>query len=429
MKKNLVLSLVSFLISFFLFSCSKDENKISTTGILKGTVTDFSNNQTLANVRITVYDATTNAPTAYSTVSNSNGAYSIQLLPGTYYLKLSKQGCVDIPEQGISPATLTVELDKETIGDYQMHPSSVTNGGYISGKVTSGGKALAGVMVVASDSLSGYSSVSGSDGVYYIYNIPAGNYKVKGYLANYNSTEADVTVTANTESSGKDITLTSGATGSLSGMVSFLATNNGEVDVTLAHPITKETIPGLVTKTVGGIYTLNYIPNGVYTAKASYNNDGYVVDPDWIIKNGEPTVTINNNKVTMNFSVTGAVRLNSPTNDSTTTKPIEITETSPTFSWTAYSSTNDYVIEVSDISGKIIWGGFTKSGSTITKNIVIPKNQLSIVFNADGKAKSSLIKGMPYRWKIYASKDDTKETNGWKLISVSEEQRGLFIIK
>lgn len=417
------------LLSIFLVSCSKDEDKTPTTGTLKGTVTDYVTGSTIGNVKIYVFDATTNAPTEYSALSNSDGVYSIQLKPGTYFLKLSKQGYIDIPAQGSSPVSVTVELGKEISTNYQMRQSTVSNGGFITGKITSGGKVLAGAMVVASGTGLGYSSVSGLDGNYYIYNVPEGTYKLKAYLADYNSNELDVTVIANSGSTDKNVELISGASGALSGTISFLATNNGEVDVTLTHPITKETIPGLASKTIGGAYSISKIPNGEYIARATYNNDGYVIDPDWILKNGEPTITISNNSLSLDFSVTGAIKITSPISDSATAKPVEIIETSPTFSWTAYSSTNDYIIEVSDINGNIIWGGFSKNGNTITKNIVIPKNQLSIAFNSDGKAITTLKKGSIYQWKIYASKDDAKETNGWKLISVSEEQRGLFLIK
>jgi hypothetical protein len=398
-------------------------------GSLKGTVTDNSNNQAISNVRIIVYDANTNAPTGNAILSGSDGTYQIQLSPGTYYLNLSKQGYNGIPAAGITPVSITVELGKETINNFQLQTSSVTNGGSISGKVTSGGNALAGALVIAGNGTNGYSSVTGTDGTYSIYNVPAGTYQVQGFLSNYNSTTLSASVTASTESTGNDITMTSGATGSVAGAVTFLATNNGEVDVTLTNVLTKQTIPGLVTKTVGGVYSIAKVPNGTYIIRASYSNDNYVVDPDWILKNGEPTVTISGNTVTQNFSVTGAVRLVSPTNDSTTTKPIEVTGSTPTFTWVAYSSTSDYVIEVSDINGNIIWGGFTKNGATITKNISIPKSQLSIVFNSDGIATSTLKSQNTYRWRIYSSKDDVSSSTGWKLISVSEEQRGLFIIK
>lgn len=423
------LSLVLAFISIFWLSCSKDDVKVTTTGTLKGVVTSLADNKALANVRVVLFDATTNAPTNYSALTGNDGSYSFELKPGAYYLKLSSQGYIDIPVQGTTPVTVTVELGKETVGNYQMQQSTVANGGFITGTVTSGGKAVAGVMVVASDATSGYSTVSDVNGNYFIYNIPAGSYKVKGFVMDYNSNEIDANVTSGTETSGKNIDLTSGATGSLTGTVSFLATNNGEVDVTLTHPQTKETIPGLATKTSAGTYSLSKIPNGIYIARATFKNDGYVIDPDWILKNGEPTVTVDNNSLSLNFSVTGAVKIISPASDSATAKPIEIADVNPTFSWTAYSSVSDYVIEVSDVNGNVIWGGFTKSGATITKNIVIPKSQYSIVYNSDGKATAALKKGTIYRWKIYASKDDSKEASGWKLISVSEDQRGLFIIK
>lgn len=428
MRTRMNLLLLWIAMTTIVLSCKKSDNGTPTTGTVKGTVTDISNSQAIANVRIVVYNANTNAPTGSSILTGSDGTFQIQLSAGTYYLNLSKQGYNGIPAPSISPVSFTVELGKDVANNYQMQPSSVANGGSISGKATSGGIPLAGVLVVAGNGTNGYSSITGTDGSYSIFNVPAGTYQVQGFLSNYNSASLNVSVTASTESSGKDLTLTSGATGIVSGAVTFLATNNGEVDVTLTNPLTKETVPGLVTKTSGGNYSITKVPDGTYIVRASYANDGYVVDPDWILKNGEPQVTIAGNTVSQNFSVTGAVKLVSPTNDSTTTVPVGVTGTTPTFTWQAYSGTSDYVIEVSDINGNVIWGGFTKSSTTITKNISIPKGQLSIVFNADGKATTTLKSKNTYRWRIYSSKDDNTSSTGWKLISDSEEQMGLFTI-
>jgi len=60
--------------------------------------------------------------------------------------------------------------------------------------------------------------------------------------------------------------------------------------------------------------------------------------------------------------------------------------------------------------------------------VLLPKTQTSIRFNADSTATESLVPGRTYRWKVYVSKDDAKEPLGWKLISVSEDQRGLIKI-
>ena len=428
MKKSTFFSLLMVLV-VVTFSCKKSNDNSPTTGTIKGTITDIASTQGIANVRIIAFNANTNEPSGNSVTTGNDGSYQIQLDPGTYYLNLSKQGYNGIPAPGTTPVSITIETGKETAGNFQMTASSVTNGGTISGKVTTGNNALAGVLVVANNGTSGYSSVSGTDGSFYIYNVPAGSYQIKGFLSNYASVSVNASVTAGNESSNNNLALTNGVTGSVTGSVTFLATNNGEVDVTLTNPFTKETIPGLVTKTQGGIYTIAKVPDGTYIVKASFANDGYVVDPDWILRNGDPTVTISGNNASQNFSVTGAVKLISPTNDSTTTVPIQITGTTPTFSWTAYSSVSDYVIEVSDINGNVLWGGFTKSVSTITKNIIIPKSQLSIVYNSDSKAVSALKSNVVYRWRIYASKDDNSSPTGWKLISVSEEQRGLFMIK
>lgn len=427
--RNVLYLIVMYLMASTAFiSCKKDSDDAPTQGTLKGMVTNTSS-QGVSNARIVVYDANTNAPVGSGAQTASDGAFSIMLDPGSYYLSLSKQGYNSIPAAGTSPVSVTIEVGKETVSNYQMQASSVVNGGSISGKVTSGGSALAGVLVVASEGANGYSSVTDINGNYYIYNVPAGMYQLKGFLSKYNSPSLSITLAASSESSGNNLAMTSGATGSISGAVSFLATNNGEVDVTLTNPLTKETIPGLVTKTQGGEYSISNIPDGVYIVRASFANDNYVVDPDWIIKNGEPMVTVAANTNTQNFSVTGAMKLTSPTNDSASVKPAEVTGAAPTFTWQAYSSTSDYVIEVSDINGNIIWGGFTNNGGTITKNIIIPKNQLSIVFNSDNKASTTLKTNTVYRWRIYASKDDSSSSTGWKLISVSEEQRGLFVIK
>ncbi|HEY0635412.1 MAG TPA: carboxypeptidase regulatory-like domain-containing protein, partial [Gammaproteobacteria bacterium] len=77
----------------------------------------------------------------------------------------------------------------------------------------------------------------------------------------------------------------------------------------------------------------------------------------------------------------------------------------------------------------VIWGGFSGSYDATLKNIVIPAAETSIVFNTDYTATSALLPGHVYRWRIYASKDDVKEATGWKLISVSEDQQGLFKIE
>ena len=284
---------------------------------------------------------------------------------------------------------------------------------------------------MASSGGDAYSSVSDNEGNYEIFNLPAGSFEVSAYKSAYTaSAAANATVSSDAETMGIDIAMTAGAGGSVVGQVQSLSIENREVDVALVHPITRETIPGLTVMTSGGNYTISDVPAGTYIARASFRNDGRVMDPDNIAKFGEPEVTVNNDQIDQPFAVTGAVTLSSPTNDTTTTIPLEIGSTTPTFSWVAYASSSDYVIEVIDAaSGEVVWGGFSGTGDATTKNITIPSGTLSIAYNSDGNASvATLVPGKVYRWRVYASKNSQQSATGWDLISVSEDQQGLIRI-
>lgn len=416
--------LVATITSFF-FSCNNKDEPVP-TGVVKGIVTDGTNSAAIAEVRIVLFDANTNEPTDNVTVTDAEGSYSFNVPGGSYFIKLSKQSYFSVPTQGISALPFTVTNGQELDNPVQMFPNTAANIGWISGKLSSSDAAISGCLVVATDGTNGYSTISDKEGNYVIYNVPSASYSVKAWKSGINSSEVNAAVTTNTETANVDLTLsaTSGAT--VSGAITFLATTNIEVDVALIHPETLETIPGLSTMTSAANYSMNQVPDGTYLARATYANDGVVMDPDWIVKNGEPFVTVSGGAATRDFSVTGAVTVVSPTNEASSTIPV-LSTSLPTFTWEAYPSTSDYVIEVMDAGSKVIWGGF--SNDWTVKNIVIPSAQNSIQFNSDGNATEDLQSGKVYRWRIYASKDNAQATTGWELISVSEDQMGLIIIE
>ncbi len=419
MKKFFILSLFTCLA---IVACKKNDSN-PTNGTLEGIIANIQGTS-LAGADIEIFNAVDNSPTSYSTSSGADGKYSISITAGTYLIKISKQGYNSVPPVGVSAVPVVVTAGMKTIASYQMAASTVSNAGYVTGRILVGLTPKSGVLTIISGNGSTYSGTTNSNGNFTIYNIPAGSYSVKGYLASYNSSSVNISVTQNTKATTADIVLSSGATGVVSGNVSFLATSNIEVDVSLIIPGTNSTIPGLTVKTSGGNYSMSGVPNGIFIARASWANDNKVVDPDWIIKSGEPIVTINSNSVSLNFSLTGAVSLVSPTNAITTTVPVIVTTIAPVFTWNAYSSTDNYVIEVMDMNGTIVWGGI--SGTPLTRKVMVAKTLTTATYNFDGTGQA-LQNGRIYRWRIYASKDDT--SLGWKLISASEEQMGLFTIK
>lgn len=405
-----------------LWGCGKEDEPVI-TGLVSGKVTDANTDAVLEGVRIIVFESNENAPVT-SLTSDAEGMYSAELPGGSYYLKLYRNGYKQVPPKGMSPLPFTVTVGAELSKSFEMNPSQVQNGGYIKGKVSEGAAGVPGVLVVAEKDGQGYSAITDAAGDFYIYNLPADSYVVKGWLAGYSSEEQTVSITSSAESI-QNLELTKGAAGSVTGTLSFLATDAVEVDVTLVHPATGEAIPGLLTKSAQD-FSLTNVPDGTYLARASYQNDARVVDPDWIIKFGEPVVTISGAEVNRNFSLTNAVSLSAPTNAPETTEPFMLTTATPEFSWVPYSSSSDYVIEVSDANGNVIWGGFREGASGIEKVVSVPSSQTSVIYNFDGSATSELLPGKVYRWRVYASKNDTKEASGWKLISVSEDQRGLI---
>jgi hypothetical protein len=433
MKTRLISCLFGFaLLNGILLNCSKDDPEPS-TGKLQGNVSDIETNGGLADVSIIIFNADDNSPAGTTLKTDGSGSFAVNLAPGNYFLKFYKQGYEPVPPPGMEAVSFTVERGVTTDQSAEMTLSEVLNGGYISGKITSGSSGLGGVLVVAEDPVNqrAFSSATDEDGNYVIYNVPQGSYSVNGYRSGYSSAVVTASVSANTEAKNVNVTLTAGASGKMTGTIRNLATDNKDVDVTLVHPLTKETIPGLTTTSVNLAYTIENIPDGTFIARATFKNDDRVVDPDRIAKFGEPEISVSNgSNVELTFDVTGSIKVTSPTNEFISNKPVDVNSVTPTFEWIAYSSTSDYVIEVIDAStGAVVWGGFDKTGASPTKNILIPSSQKSIVFNADGSANiTELVPGRIYRWRVFASKNDQNSPTGWTLISASEDQLGLIKI-
>ena len=440
-RKNVsgLLSTIAFLFIVFAFSdCSKDDPKPATTGKISGKVTDLNSSASLSEVTIIAFDASNNSPVS-TTKTNSSGDYTFNVAEGNYFLKFYKQGYEPVPPQGMQPVPFAVTVGQTTTQSAQMSPSAITNAGYISGKVSVGATGKSGVLIIAEGNGAAYSAVSDKDGNYTIFNVSAASYEVKGYLAEYSSTSASATVTANTAINNINVILTQGATGQVAGTFKVIsqttiATPPTTMDISLVHPITRETIPGLsqnVPYSSSLSYSFTKVPDGTYIVRATYANDYIVIDPDYITKFGDYKVTISGgtpSPTSVDIVSTSAVILSSPTNAMTSTVPVETT-TTPTFQWAAYASTSDYVIEVTDAStGTVVWGGFANSGGTVSKKITIPSNTTSIAYNSDGKAIAQLVVGKTYRWRVYASKNNV-QSGSWNLIAASEDQVGLVKIK
>lgn len=406
--------------------CSSDEGPVlPTTGVLQGTVTDLQGGQPVAGARVLIAVAATNSPLGAIT-TGTDGVYAVELTPDAYTVKLSCQGFDPVPPDGIDPLPVTVRAGETTSHSLEMAKALETNTGAIGGRVTKEGAGVAGILVAAESETVGYSTLTDGLGYYWIYNVPTDSFRVKAQRIGMVSSARPVFVQPAVIIGDVDLSVSEAGMGAVEGHVSFLATTNAEVEITLLNPLSGDPIPGLTSATLGQNFLIRSVPPGRYLARASYRNDGKVMDPDWIVKNGYPYVNVGIDTVARDFSVTGAVELVSPTNESVSIYPVEVRGTRPVFSWVPYSSADNYVIEVTDQSGRVLWGGFEDGWRS--RRVVIPKTSTSVLYDADSTAKEPLQVGRVYRWRIYASKDDIREATGWKLVSVSEEQRGIIRI-
>ena len=357
--------------------------------------------------------------------SGSDGiAEFTNLTEGSYYVRIAAQGYKELPIGNVSPVPFPIlkyEVSQQTFYMDTLQGTFGTIDGYVD-------PAQAGFLVVASSAVNGdLHSYSGPDGYFAIFNVPFDAYWVYAVKSGYNAADtAYVNLTSGAPDANVQLAMSQTSGSTLTGMVTFLAVENGIVDVSLLDKNALSVVSGLTTTiNTDRNYTLNNIPNGEYTAWASYKNDGYVMDPDWIFKNpGALDVSISSQStLELDFSVTGAISIVSPTNPDDEIIPALADSIDPLFVWNPYPQAKEYIIEVKDMNGNIVWGGFDENG--IIRHAQIPRTYSSIRFNFDGSATAELQSGQVYQWKIYA--DDDILPNVQTLLSSSEDLKGLFI--
>ena len=431
MKSLYILGLGVLGMTLGLGGCAKKSTEPAPdyTAKITGKILRAEDSASISSANVLLYDANTNVSVNRMS-SDGTGDFSFEVPAGDYYLVVAAQGRISFPPTGGKPLPFHADSSRSYVRNvYLDKDTSVTNTGGISGKVVvSGSTHVDGILIIArrTDSAA-FSTTTGPDGFFALYNVPPGTYQLKGYRDSLtqDTTTVQVTVKPDTLTTNVVINMSPSIGKTLLGKVTFLASPNSTVDITLVDPLTREAIPGLnVRNDSANTFTMRGIPAGDYIAWASYRNDGYVMDPDAIRKFGLPRVSFaaGDTAKTVNFSVTGAITLVGPTNAADTLYPVAVHTLTPVFSWLKYPSAKEYIVEVFDAKGKRIWGGFNSSGVILHPAILAAAD--SVRFNFDGSALSPLKAGGIYSWRVYADNDAQANVQG--LISSSEDLRGLF---
>jgi hypothetical protein len=390
-----------------------------TTGTLAVSISDFDSGAGIAGARIIVIDGSSGDLLDVLT-TNADGEASEIFPIGQVLLKVSAQDFQPSPASAEgSPLPYAIIGDLTTAAEIQLTPLADTETlGWITGKALDidGTTGVANALVVASGLADDwYTTATDTDGSYVLFNVPEGGADVTALRGGHNFSQVPATVLAGQGTDNIDIPSVE-AHGELSGMVQFLAIVTSNVDVTLLHSETGEVIPGLRAFTVNQRYEFDNLPDGTFDAIASLETDNLVLDPDHVAKFGVPQVTVSAGVASpdpLDFAVTGAVQLVTPENFE------ELPINALTFRWNAYPSTKNYILELINENGDVIWGGNAPGVNNYT---VGTATQVTL---APEWTSEPLVEGKLYRVRVYAAVDTITDPF-YKLISASEDLLGVF---
>jgi hypothetical protein len=280
----------------------------------------------------------------------------------------------------------------------------------------------AGVLVVAAGADRAYSAVTDREGDYTIFNVPAGDYEVRGYAAGLQLVPEGATVGSDPVED-VDLGVSDEVTATLSGDVNIVnAPGGAQTSVVLVVADTfddtfvrGEVPPGLRAPRSGapdveGAWTIEGVPAGEYVVLAAFENDDLVRDPDQNIAGTDfVTVTIDpaagDTDVSLadSFKITEALAVVSPGAE----RP-EMVSAAPTLEWADDSSEDFYTVEVYNAYGDLVWDNDGQQVDRVTGS-----DTVSIDYGGPTEP------GMYYQFRVKSRKGDSP-------ISATEDLRGVF---
>lgn len=416
--------------------------------IIRGIVVDIADDTPIEGALVQAVDVN-GAAVGTSGQTDSDGAYEITVpairdedgnpIDSAYTLRAQAAGFQAFPT-AIRPA-LPFDAETATIGTIQNEvedettellientlttiklialPGDTSQLGSISGTIQAG--LNAGLLVVAEGVGEALIGFSDSEGLYTIFNVPAGSYTVDGYVAGVQLDTATTTLEPMEMKTNVDLIEADRTLNSISGSVQIVNAPGGlltsvvlAVESTFLETTARgEVPPGLRVGGIDGAFTIENIPDGDYVLLAAFENDDLVRDPDQSISGTQIvhlTVPDQEQGNTLTFSdgfkITESLAVIGPGNDG----PEEITTVTPTLEWADDSSEDGYEVRVFDAFGNQVWSTELESVSgseTITLTYAGPPLEI----------------GMFYQFKATSF----RERNGPRTaISTTEGLRGVF---
>ncbi len=316
--------------------------------------------------------------------------------------------------------------------DITLIPLATTGLARITGEVNAG-DASGGVLVVAEQvdgasgaviEGSGVSALTDLAGDFTIFNVPDGDYTLRGFRADLQLTPEEVTV-AGDDLTGVVLGTSADPTAELSGnvIVNSPGEASGLTSVVLLLKSTFDPVyvrgevpPGLRAPRFGepdvsGAFTLTGVPDGEYVVLAGFENDGLVRDESDGGNTAIVEVTVpdalTDRTITLasGFKLTGDLAIVGPGVDG----PEAVTDP-PTFTWVDGANEDHYELVVLNAMGELVW-----------EDLAVPKvtGEVNATMAYAGPALEA---GMYYQFRVAAI------DNGGAVAARTEDLRGVFYL-
>ena len=363
--------------------------------VLRGKVFDLADESAIEGATVVALDAN-GAPASTVAVTNVSGNYEIRVarqrdvdgnpLGGDVTLRADAAGFQTFPA-GIRQAlpidvsspfdvdgVLVVQTVATDVGLIALPSGAGTNTIFGTAEVPDDGTGVLVVAETSGQSIRGFTAVADRDGMYRIFNMPDGDFSVRGYAQGVNYDPQDASVNGGQEAR-VDLAIINDAPGMVTGSVQIVNPGAGDgtsyilvVESTFNEVLARgETPPGLRAPEASelvdsGSWVIEGVPVGSYKVLGAFENDRLVRDPDFGQGNTEIVrveVTAGQMVEAPSFKITGSLDVLAPGAEGAE----EVTGT-PVFSWVDDSSEQRYHIEVFDTFGEMIWSDANIPGSS-----------------------------------------------------------------
>ncbi len=354
---------------------------------------------------VLVVDATTGQPIQDAQIYVSGqvwtpteaGKLRRELSPGRYQIRSIAPGHRPSPEPLAAVTEVLVVAEKTVTATVVMEPATESGAAVLRGNVNQGGAPIADALVVAAGTSSRFGWTD-TNGEYRIFGLPAGVYNVSAYGSG-TASAGEMAMLSASEERLVNATL-SEVTGVAEGAVT-----GGTTQVYLVSQASGAPLPGLSAQ-ASGAFRFEGVPPAPLVVRAGLELDNKVLDPQPILEDGLPRVQPGQS---LQLQLVDAVVGLSPARTSSAAAR-------PTFRWSAFPGADFYVVELHDLSGRVLWGGFDAAKQPRTRVL-----ELQTAY--DGPV---LTPGVRYSWRVYAGQRDAVVPSSFALIGASEEEGGWF---